>query len=1180
MAGRSGRQAAKSGMAGVAKLSFLKEAAEFRSRLDFGEGSDILRQNSPEGTMKKLLFGILTLSMWAVCAHAQSTFGVILGTARDATGAVIEGATVKLTNVGENTSRETRTNATGDYEFQNSKPGSYAVSVSRAGFRAFTATGVVLAARQTVRLDAMLQVGEVTQTVEVEATAGVIATDSPAITSTLTAVRVANLPANVRGSGNTSPYALIATLPGVQADNGNAFSIQGGLPAQSESSVDGISITAVTGNSPNRNLFPSVESIAEIKVQGVGNTAEYGAPGDITTISKSGGNEYHGALFWYHQNSAMDARTFGQNRLPFKIGNTFGGTLGGPVKVPGVYDGKNRTFFFFTWESLRFPRQTTIQNSVPTPRMRNGDFSAEGVNIRDPFTGQAFPGNVIPGSRINAIPRAILPFYPLPTAGGERFAAANFVDNRSAKLSSDQWDARMDHQFSTRHSVFGRYTSKNNPSIRPNNLLLPSDTGFTDHRQAVVTYTYTIRPNLLNEFRGGISYAHSGSDFPFDGRSFTNSLNLRDIQRDIFFNALPNFSIDRLTSFNKGRPGFSVSWNTQFIDNLTWIKGRHTFKFGADIRRLRAETNLGFTTGDNYGDYIFNGNFSGAPFADFLLGVPVTTSIAVVSRDNDGRATHYKAYAQDSFKLTPRLTLDLGVRYEFHPGYTDAGLNIANFDRTIPVTGRVLIMSDPEARQFLAPGVLTSVNACPGAAIGGVPCTPFVTAKEAGVPESLRRNYYAQFLPRAGFAYRLNDKTTIRGSYGMYNMILLGSIFFSLTGTVQSDVRSFNNVGADGRPVFQLPDTRTPGSGIRSSALGTFEFRTANQIDIRPPYMMQWSVSVDRQVSNDVGLRLSYIANKSTNLPWAPDLNQPVASTEFFSRRPLTDRPFPNWGLIYSRDAGANSLYNALQAELNRRYFKGLAFTTAYTFAKHLGDNAGPNPGGFAGETGGGRVTDSHNRRGDRGDVYATRRHRSISTLVYDLPFGKGKRFGAGASRVLEMLIGGWSGSTILSLQTGPFMTPVFSGGDPSGTNAPRRGTQRPDRVGEGAVANPGIAQWLDRSAFLCPGRAAGALQFNCSVGVVPGRDPAPIGRFGNSGVGILTGPGTVGWNLGLSKRLQWTERMSLKLEGSFTNFINRNNLNDPILNVADNNFGRITSGRGIEFGGGRTGQVAVRVEF
>ncbi len=1125
------------------------------------------------------IFATLGSAFWGI-ANAQSTFGVVLGDVRDSSGGVVRGAKVELRNTAENSKREALSDANGVYEFQNVKAGPYEVSVTFAGFRAFKVSDLMLVARQTLRVDVSLQVGEATQTVEVTSSAGVIATDNPAISSNLTPESVLNLPSNVRGAGSTTPYGLLQTLPGVQGDNGGGYSIQGGLPAQSESSIDGISVTQLTGNSPNRNQFLSVESISEIKVQGVGNTAEYGQPGDITVTSKSGSNTPHGALFWYHQNKALDARSYGQSTLPAKIGNTFGGTIGGPVVLPKIYDGHNKTFFYFTWESMRYPRQGTIQNTVPTTFVKNGDFSREGVSIVDPYTRVPFPGNVIPASRINAVSKAVMTLYPDINFGTtDRRTANNYRTNVPTDVNSDQYEARVDHTFNAKHTMFGRFNTKRNPSSSTNSLLLPSDTTIEKNYQGTASWTYTIRPTLLNEFRFGKVIADSSSIFNFDGRAFTNALNLKDIQRDIFFNGLPNFAITNYTGVSKGRPGFSVSSNTQFIDNLTWIKGRHTIKTGIDIRRLVGQSSLGFTTGNNYGDFSFSGNFSGDPFADFLLGTPLSSSIAVLSSDNDGRAMHYKTYIQDTIRVTKKLTVDVGLRYELHPGYSDAGLNIANFDRTIPRTGQVVLMSDPRARDLVAPGALTSINACPAAAINGVPCTPIVTAKDAGLPEALRKTYKTQFLPRLGFAYRLNDKTTIRSSVGLYNMILLGSIFFSLTGTVQSDVRNFNNVGSDGRPIFALPDTRTPGSGIRSGAVGTFEFRTANQIDFKPPQMAQWSFSIDRQLASTLGLRVSYIGNTSSQLPWAPDVNQMAPSTSYFSQRPNTDRPFPNWGLIFSRDAGANALYNSLQVELNRRFSGGLTFTSAYTLAKNLADNAGPNPSSFAGETGGGRVTNSLNRKGDRGDVYATRRHRFVNTMVYELPFGKGRRYFNQAKRPADMVFGGWQFSTIFTLQSGPFLTPTFAGGDPSGTNAASRGTQRPDRVGSGTLSEPTRDGWLDRSAFVCPGRDVGPNQFNCAVGVVVGTAP-PIGRFGNSGVGINVGPGTFGLNAALSKKFAITERVFLRLEGSFTNLPNWTNLGDPVLNIADSSFGRITGSRGVDFGGGRTGQVSLRLQF
>ncbi|MEP7364940.1 MAG: TonB-dependent receptor [Acidobacteriota bacterium] len=1134
---------------------------------------------------KKLAFSIVAIGLIPCSSiQAQSTFGVILGNVIDPTGAVVKGAKVRITQTAANVSRESETNSEGTYEFQNIDAGPYLVTVTAPGFRTFSSSGLTLQARTRLRVDAQLQVGDVSQTVEVESSAGVIATDTPTIASYLTANKVLNLPSNVRGAGSTSPYALLQSLPGVQADNGTALSIQGGLPAQSESSVDGISITVATGNSPNRNMFLSVESISEVRVQGVGNTAEFGQPGDITVISKGGANDYHGALFWYHQNKAFDARAYGQNVLPAKIGNTFGGTLGGPLSIPKLYNGKDKTFFYFTWESLRFPRQGTIQNTVPTSLVREGNFSREpGVNIRDPYTGTPFAGNIIPASRISSIAKQVITLYPLPNTDSRDFRTANnFRDNRATNVNSDQYEARVDQNFNVKHHVYGRFSYKNNPALGANALTLPSDTNSAKFWQAAASWTYAVKPNLLNELRFGYVKSDSATIFNFDGRSFTDSLGLKDIEKNIFFNGLPSFGVDLYTSVSKGRPGFSISDNLQFIENLTWVKGKHTFKFGGDVRNLRARSSLSFTTGNNYGDFSFGPTFSGYGFADFLLGVPAQSAIAVLSRDNDGQATHYKAYAQDTIRVTSNLTVDLGLRYELHPGYRDNGLNIANFDRNVARTGQVVIMSDPEARKLVAPGAILSFNGCPGAPVNGIGCTPIVTAEDAGLPDALRNTYKKVFLPRVGLAYRLNNKTTVRASGGLYNMIIMGSVFFSLTGTVQSDVRNFNNIGTDGKPIFALPDTRTPGSGVRGGSIGSFEFRTANAIDFKPPQMLQWALSIDRELSRNTGLRVSYIGNRSYQLPWAPDVNQMAASTTFYSQRSNLERPFPNWGLIFSRDAGANSLYNSLQFELNRRFTSGLSFTTAYTLAKNLADNAGPNPTSFAGETGGGRVTDSLNRRGDRGDVYATRRHRFVNTLVYELPFGKGRKFLSGSNRAADLVLGGWQIASILTLQSGPYLTPTFSGGDPSGSNAPSRGSQRPDRLGaaNGSVSNPTADRWADRNAFVCPGRGTDSLQFDCRVGSTPGRDPAPIGRYGNAGVGIFEGPGTVALNMGLSKRFVIREHVGLRLEGSFTNLPNWTNLGDPNLNVADSQFGRITGARGVDFGGARTGQVALRFEF
>lgn len=1114
---------------------------------------------------------LLMLALGALPAAllAQSTFGTILGTVTDATGAVVPGAQVRVKNLDENVARETTTDALGNYEVQNLKAGRYEVTVRMTGFQEYSKTDLVLEARQVLRVNVALQVGQVEQKVVVEGGAALVSTETQTIAASFSNPQVLTLPANFRGAGSTSPFRLLAFLPGVQADNGLALSIQGGLPHQAEVTVDGISTVNVRSNGPLSEMFPSVESIAEMRIQGVGNNAEYGQVGDITTTSRGGSNSFHGSWFHYLQNAALDAAAFGSPSKPAKVANTFGGSLAGPIL-------KNRTFFFVDFEGMRFHRASTTQNTVPTAAMRAGNFANERGIVRDPLTGQPFANNQIPSGRINSAASKILALYPPPNFGRTDVQTTNnFRENRAAPTRSDQYDIRLDHVLTQKQSVFGRWTWKDISRISPTRLLFPADTAFDEYRNLVLSHNYTITPRLLNEFRFGITRRLAGDSFPLDGSKLVQDLGFQGLGRPSP-GLLPQIAFSGPTSnFQHGKSGNVRSQNLQFNNNTTWTKGRHTIKFGADFRRLRTTDTLSFTTGDDFGTHRFEGRFTGNDFADFLLGLPDSTTIAKTGPDLDGRVWHYKLYVQDSFKVNPKLTLEYGLRWDYNPPFKDETFNITNFDRTVPITGRVVIPSDPKAKQITAPGFLSSMNACPAPAVGGVPCTPFLTAKEAGWPETLRFPDKNNFNPRFGFAYRpfSDTKTVIRGGVGFYTMTILGSVFYSLTGIHSSDVTAFANAIEGGRPLFQWPQTSF-GTGRSGGPVGSQDFRTANAHDWRDPYAIQWNLTAERELGWATGLRVSYIGMRSVKLPWAPDINQPLPSTTPFTRRPLTDRPFPNWNIIFSRDHGANAIYNALQTEITHRFQGGLTFDTAWTWAKNLGDNAGPAPGSFAAENGGGRMMNFYDRRGDRGNVAHTRRHRWVSTALYELPFGKGRRFANTSNTLANALVGGWHISSILLVQTGPFLTATMSGGDPSGTGAPGRSSQRPDVARNGNLSDPTANRWWDRDAFFCPGRQAGAAdRFNCNV--------TPIARFGNGGVGTLVGPGTFNFSLGFGKQFSITEAIRLKFEGSFTNLPNHPNLNDPVsTNITSGSFGQITTARGADSGGNRVGQFALRLEF
>jgi hypothetical protein len=1157
--------------------------------------------------IRPFVYAVSVVVCLAALSPAQTIFGTILGTATDASGAVMPNLVVTVINQDENTSREVKTDAQGNYQAENLKAGVYTIRVQAAGFREVVLKDIRLTARQIVRADLNLVIGATADTITVEARPALINTESPSISSGFSNAEVLALPANYRGAGSTSPYALLTYLPGVQADNDNNISVQGALPFQVEYSVDGISTNSVRYNGPQREMFPSAENIAEMKMQGVSDGAEYGQVGDITTTSKGGSNVFHGSVFEYFQNAALDAKRFGAVDKPAKSSNTFGFSLGGPIF-------KNHTFFFVDYEGMRYRTQDVLHERVPTEAMRNGDFSNvtydDGNPVRifdfDGFT--PFPNDTIPADRINRVAPLILQFYPLPNhfdpavGGLDVFQRDNHIQNVANPTLSDQFDVRIDHTINATQNIFGRWTHKSSNITRPSGLLLPSQIDSDRQDQIVIAHNYAITPNLVNELRGGISRGHSTGNFPLDGPAFMEDLALNGLgpfPPGGFPNMNPGYSKSFVNSISHSRPDDLLNNNIQINENLTWTKGKHTFKFGFDWRRLRLTAGWYSTTGDDYGDFWFNGQYttdyyggtpeSGYDFADFLLGVPYYSDVTHTAPLIDGRTNHYYAYAQDTFKVTSKLTLSFGVRFSRLPPFIDP-INHTNFDPSVPLTGRVIISSDPRSLELTNPLFLQNINACPNPDYDFgdgtvVPCTPFLTAKEAGWPEGLRKTY-STFTPRFGFAYRPfgGADTVIRGGVGMYTVTTLGTVFYSIAGIHDGYQASFLN-GWDSssgtlQPSFQFPDVQT-GDPL-GLAVGTQRFETSNQFDKKDPYTYQWNLTGEQTIHGNTALRLSYIGSRGVQLTWAPDLNQPLpfaanpdgTGPQSFGERPKSDFPFPVWFHVYSRASGATSWYHAMQTELTHKYSAGLTFQSTWTWAHNLSDSSSFTGSVFGAEQGEGRSLDAHNVHADWGEVGASRRHRWMTTLLYELPIGKGRRLLGDAHGVVNGLVGGWRLSTIALFQTGPFLTAWVSG-DSSGTGsqASRTAGQRPDALGNPNISNPTADHWWDVNAFACPGRTQpGDIAF-CDF-------DAPIGRFGTSRVGNLIGPGTINVSLGLAKDFRLTERISLKFESSFTNFMNHINFDDPDTYVQGANFGRTFSARPGDSGGNRVGQFAVRVEF
>lgn len=1188
---------------------------------------------------RTLLFLSFLYGAGVTAAYGQSVLGSVNGTVHDASGAVVPHATILLHRVESNVNQTITADDSGNFTALNVEPGHYDITITAPGFQTTASKGVSLIARQQLRYDPTLNVGATADTVTVSASdVGTINTENAQVSASLSPRDVLDLPANFRGAGSTSPLNVIQALPGVQPDSGAyppspsaspnpavKFSIQGGLPSQSETTVDGISAQNQTSNNIQSDAFPSAEMISEIRVDGVNNNAEYGQPGEITTVTKSGTNTLHGSVYEYHQNQFLDAIPYGAGSKPHKIANDFGASLGGPVVIPHLYHGKNRTFFFGDYEGFRYPLATVIQAKVPTVAMKQGDFSRENSTLTNPFTGGQYAGQRLPS--INPVAQKFLQFYPDPNVDTNlslRDATAdlgyNYLSQRRNDIDSNQFDARVDQNFGDKLNMFARYTWKNIGQLQPADLLLPDNTAIGQYRIFATSANFSFTPRLANEFRFGFTLETNGNANSFDGRGFTTSTGLNGLSLPAFFNGIPHLGFDTIQSIGARLGGQEQSRIFQYVDNVTWQVGRHALRLGTDIRHLQANTILGFTTSDNYGNLFFSAGSSatGNDFADFLIGVPFQTQVDTVNQDNRGTANAYAFYAQDNWKASDRLNLTFGIRYEYHPAFRDPGGNIGNFDPSVAKSGR-LIYPDGFASR-LAPAELANLNACPtagvdnpyatGQAQNGAPCTPVLSNSQAGLPAGLRNAPTLRFEPRLGFSYRPfgNDKTAIRGGVGYYNITTTGALFYALTGTLQANVQTFNNVyGAGAPPAIVLPNISTAStnsfaSGNFTPSYGSTGFYNAVKTGWQDPYSLQTNLSVDHDFGSGIGARLSYIGMHTWHLVWQPEQNMLRYNTQVRAQdQPRSAFPFPNFYQIGDRDTAAQSDYRSLQAEVTRRFTGGLSFSTAYTLAKNLADNQGTygasssQSGAFVDEQGGYNATYSYDRSLDYGNVTGTRRHRSLTTVLYEIPYGRGKRFGGNSGRLADAVLGGWQLSNIFLWQSGPFLTAYLPSGfaDPSGTGS---GTlffrqQRPDLRGSGNTGAQNRRQWFDREAFSCPGQTGyasiGAVTdpsnpnygySPCNVGADGG--PLPIGRFGTESVGALHGPGTVSLSSGVTKALHVGDRFSARAQATFSNVLNHTNLADPNLNVGDLGFGQITQARGSDFGGNRTGQLSLRIEF
>ena len=1126
---------------------------------------------------------ILLIYLFSSCffhakAFGQTTFGSILGTVKDSQGNVIPAAKITLVNQGTSVKRTDTTDQGGDFNLTNIPPGAYDLTIEMNGFQTAHFESIRLQASESKRVDGSLTVGSEMQSVLVQATDGaVLNTDVSSIAQTKTGQELIDLPVAIasRAAGSTSPMSTLTTQPGVQTDTNGNLSVMGSTPKMFEMTVDGISTIAAFNSGPIAELFPSFNAIEEIRVNEVNAGAEYGGVANVSTVSKSGSNKLHGAGFENWQNQALNATNpFSITKAALNL-NDYGGYVGGPLSIPRLYNGHDRTFFFGAYEGLSLPKEQTVVESVPTQALRSGDLSAYTSPIYDPNTGNPYPGNQIPQSEISSLAQAALKYlYPLPNAGGAGAIANNYAINFSTPITSKQEDGRIDQVINSKQTFFIRGNFKIRsvqlaPTASNGYNASPTVGAFSVPEQdfgATAAHNYIIKPNLLNEVRLGLSGNRTWVTFGVSAAQIASELGLSGLSIPKG-NAVPDFEIAGFqgTGGNSSSSNSAANRTIQVIDNVSWTKGGHTVKFGGDYRRMTGlYTNVYAAL--RLGVYNFNGSVTGIPqgnsanpyigneFAAFLLGIPDSTFLdSVIAPDSHGYANGYALFAQDDWRISQKLTLNVGIRWEYRPMFRDHLLNSTQFlpdyntiQDGVLVHGAAVI---PNQKAF---GILNPAFAA------SISPTPILTAAQVGLPESLRFSQKTDFEPRIGLAWRPfgNNKTVIRGGFGKFVAVPLGALLGATYAIHSANQGQYFQTITNGQPSLAFPHPFPANLSVHGSQF----FQQASNIHYMDPSVYQWNFTVERDLGYDTALQLSYNGNHGANLETQINLNQLPVNTIGYQAA-LAYAPFPLWGEVEQMTNGGRSNYNAFSGTVQKRLKNGVQFQSNYSYTRDLTDAQGGAPTSISADWNVFRtnVLDPHL---DYGNVAFTRRHRFLTTGLWTLPFGRNRTFLTSVNRPVNGLIGDWQLSGVILFQSGPFLTPTVPGSDPSGTGFDNLNAVRPDRVAgvSYTVDHKGPSQWLNPKAFTVPSDN--------------------IGRFGNATVGSIPGIGTKAVSASLIKTVSIREGVNVQGGIQAANVFNHVNYEQPSTTFNVSGFGQVSNVQSAEGEGPRAVQITARITF
>lgn len=1053
--------------------------------------------------MKKSLCWSFFFTLLCLMSLPAALFGQAVaslsGEVQDPSGKAVPGVTVTVRDTDTNGTHSAITNDSGVYTFVDLVPGPYELTAEATGFRREVRSGLTLAVAQDARMDIALQLGATSDVVNVTADAPVTDTETAQTGTVIDNTKVVQLPLNGRQFYNLALLVPGSNIPAENSTTGyrGGFNITGRAETNNNFTVNGFDNNDQSVDVPS--VRPSIDDIQEFKLLTGIYQAEYGrsAGGQVVVMTKSGSNAFHGTLFEFLRNQKVDAANYFTlaGSKPAYRRNNFGGTIGGPIR-------KDKTFFHFSYEGLRLVQQVAATGTVPTPAEISGNFSAlltasKPIVIKNPQTGQPFPGNIIPQSMISPVGQALLEQYPAPSVATPSGAPSNnFFLNGNQQESMNEYSTRVDHTFSTQDTLSAFYLYYLDPVYYVYNSLCGSSvmpnggcyTGWTGQLFGL-SEIHVFSPSVINEARASVQRMRQPRVQTDVNVNFWGPFNTPNVSPDVPNNTgIPNTAITGYSTLGGPTNLPQNRWDTTYayVDTLSVQKGTHSLKFGAEFRPF--DTNFTFVS-DVVGVLKFSANAvaptSGYALADVLLGYPTSTSNDPVAPPIYGRTYGLYFFAQDDWKITKNFTLNYGLRWEYNSPYRDAQNRLSTIDL---VTGGVDVQGAP------------------------------------GVGSTLYKSSWKKFGPRLGFAYSPfgDSKTVIRGG---------GGVFYDNTIT-------FNGLPiVTSNPPYRAPATYTSSLLAPITLANPFPLGSPSgyptiagiQNNYTTPDVYEWSMDIQRQLPGDILFDVGYIGSKGTHLPLEIDPNEPLPGPGT-TAQVQARRPYPQWGNMTFLESANFSDYNSLQIKVEKHASNNLAFLFSETYAKSI--DAGPQAGSTSNSSSG-IPQNSYDWYAEKGLSDYNQKDRTVLSIIGQSPFGKNQHWitsGPGS-----FLLGGWQLSSIFTFSTGRPWTPRYAGNISNTT----QGDDRPNVV---AGCNPyagfqTVKAWVNPACF-----------------------SEPVDAFGDLGRNSLIGPNLIDLDFALDRDFTLTERIHLQFRAESFNMLNHPNFNLPTSGVDSGAFASLTS--------------------